>query len=104
MDVAVRVRRRALPDPRPRRGEDEPGDHAPRWWERIWLRFSLLLRPGVAPRPLDDLIEPAGPHRPDIDGTAGAADRVPRRPPDKPLVGAVALPEPSSADEPDLRA
>jgi hypothetical protein len=71
-------------------------DHAPRWWERIWLRFSLLLRPGEAPRPLDDLIEPAGPHGPDIDGTAGAADRVPRRPPDKPLAGAVALPEPAS--------
>jgi hypothetical protein len=78
-------------------------DHAPRWRERMLLRFSLLLRPGVAPRPLDELIEPPGPHGSDIDGTAGAADRVPRRPPDKPLAGAVALPEPSSADEPDLR-
>jgi hypothetical protein len=78
-------------------------DHAPRWLERIWLRFSLLLRPGVAPIPLDDLIEPAGPYGSDMDGTAGAADRVPRRPPDKPLAGAVALPEPSSADETVLR-
>lgn len=77
-------------------------DHAPRWWERIWLRFSLLLHPGVAPHPLDDLIEPAGPLGPDIDGPAGLADGVPRRPPDKPLAGAVALPEPSSADEPYL--
>jgi hypothetical protein len=77
-------------------------DHAPRWWERIWLRFSLLLRPGLAPRSLGDRIELAGPHGPDIDGTAGAAERVPRRPPDKPLAGAVALLEPSSADELEL--
>jgi hypothetical protein len=69
----------------------------------MWLRFSLLLRPGVVPLPFDDLIEPAGPRGPDIDGAAGAADRVPRRPPDKPLAGAVALPEPSSADETVLR-
>ena len=26
--------------------------HAPHWWERIWLRFSLLLRRGADPRQL----------------------------------------------------
>lgn len=78
-------------------------DHAPRWWERIWLRFSLALRRGVTPISFDDRIEPAEPFGPDIDGAAGTANRVPRRPPDKPVAGAVALPEPSSAGETVLR-
>ncbi len=78
-------------------------DHAPRWWERIWLRFSLLLRRGADPRQLDALIGPAGPQPPDRDDSAGAADRVPRRPPDTPLADAVALPEPFPEDETALR-
>lgn len=77
-------------------------DHAPRWWERIWLRISLLVRRGAPHGPVADQIEPTGPHWPDIDGIAGAGDRVPRRPPDAPLVGAISLPEPSSTDETDL--
>jgi hypothetical protein len=72
-------------------------DHAPRWWERIWLRIRLLFGPGQAPRPLDARIGPQGP---DIDGAAGTGDRVPRRPPDTPLAGAIALPEPPPVSEP----
>ncbi len=74
-------------------------DHAPRWWERIWLRVRLLMRGGADPQRLDDLIGSTGLQPPDSDDAAGAADRVPRRPPDTPLAGAVALPEPSSPDE-----
>ena len=67
-------------------------DHAPRRWERLWLRFRLLLRPGgPVSRPLDDAIGSIEPHSLDSDGATGAGDRVPRRPPDTPLAGAIVL-------------
>ena len=79
-------------------------DHAPRLWERLWLRFRLLLRPGGRVlRPLDDAIGPIEPHGPDSDGATGTGDRVPRQPPDTPLAGAIALKEPFSTDDPDER-
>lgn len=73
-------------------------DHEPRWWERIWLRLAMLFHRRSARPPLDDRIEPSPPG-PDRDGPAGAGDRVPRRPPETPLAGAIALPEPGAGDE-----
>ena len=78
-------------------------DHEPRWWERIWLRFAMLFRRRSVQRPPDDRIEPSWPPGPDTDGPAGAGDRVPRRPPDAPLAGAVALAGRRSADGSDVQ-
>ncbi len=76
-------------------------DHPPRLWERIVLRLRLLLRPGPSPLRLDDQAWLAGPDGPHFGGPAGAGNRVPRRPPDEPLVGAIALLEPFDGTEAD---
>jgi hypothetical protein len=78
-------------------------DHAPGRAERIRLRVRLLLGFGTPARPLGDRVDPYDPRGPDVDGATGAGDRAPCRPPDLPLVGSVALSEPSTADATDAR-